>query len=203
MKKCNTCNLIIGVENFNKSPTSKDGYVGKCKSCYKEYKQNYRINNLEKVKEIGKKTKFKNKIKLKETRNKWINNNKKIYLEKRRNYVKQRILNDNLYKMKTSIKSIIRNSFKKKGINKNSKTSEILGCSFEEFKSYLESKFESWMNWDNKGLYNGSKDYGWDIDHIIPLSSATTEDRLVKLNHFTNLQPLCSYYNRNIKKDKY
>ena len=28
------------------------------------------------------------------------------------------------------------------------------------------------------------------IDHIIPLSSAKTEDELYKLNHYTNLQPL-------------
>lgn len=56
------------------------------------------------------------------------------------------------------------------------------------------------MTWDNKGLYNGEEGYGWDIDHIIPLSTATTEEDIVKLNHFTNLQPLCSYVNRVIKK---
>jgi hypothetical protein len=57
------------------------------------------------------------------------------------------------------------------------------------------------MNWDNYGKYNGELDYGWDIDHIIPLSSATTEEELLKLNHFNNLQPLCSYTNRVIKRD--
>lgn len=70
-----------------------------------------------------------------------------------------------------------------------------------EFKSYLESKFETWMNWENRGLYNGELNYGWDIDHIIPLSSAKTEDDIIKLNHYSNLQPLCSYTNRYIKKD--
>jgi hypothetical protein len=57
------------------------------------------------------------------------------------------------------------------------------------------------MNWDNYGLYNGESNYGWDIDHIIPSSSAITEEELIKLNHFTNLQPLCSYINRKIKSD--
>ena len=42
----------------------------------------------------------------------------------------------------------------------------------------------------------------WDIDHIIPLNSASIEDDIIKLNNYTNLQPLCSYYNRFIKKDK-
>ena len=59
------------------------------------------------------------------------------------------------------------------------------------------------MNWDNYGLYNGKKDYGWDIDHIIPLSKAKIEDDVIKLNHYTNLQPLCSYINRIVKKDNY
>ena len=57
------------------------------------------------------------------------------------------------------------------------------------------------MSWDNYGLYNGELNYGWDIDHIIPLASATTEKELLKLNHFTNLQPLCSKINRDIKRD--
>jgi HNH endonuclease len=77
----------------------------------------------------------------------------------------------------------------------------ILGCSFEDFKIYLESKFEIWMNWGNYGLYNGELGYGWDIDHIIPISFAETEEDVIRLNHFTNLQPLCSKINRDIKSN--
>jgi hypothetical protein len=57
------------------------------------------------------------------------------------------------------------------------------------------------MTWDNKGLYNGELNYGWDIDHIIPTSIANTEEELIKLCHYTNLQPLCSKINRDIKKN--
>ena len=53
----------------------------------------------------------------------------------------------------------------------------------------------------NRGLYNGELNYGWDIDHIIPISSAITEEDIIRLNHYTNLQPLCAYINRVIKKD--
>jgi len=35
---------------------------------------------------------------------------------------------------------------------------------------------------------------------IIPVSSAKTEEELLLLNHYTNLQPLCSKINRDIKK---
>ena len=61
------------------------------------------------------------------------------------------------------------------------------------------------MNWDNKGNpKDGILELNktWDIDHIIPISTAITEEDIIRLNHYTNLQPLCSYYNRNIKKDK-
>ena len=42
---------------------------------------------------------------------------------------------------------------------------------------------------------------GWDIDHIIPLTSAINEEDLIKLNHYTNLKPLCSKINRDIKRN--
>lgn len=57
------------------------------------------------------------------------------------------------------------------------------------------------MNWNNYGLYNGEFNYGWDIDHIIPSSSAKCEKDAYKLSHYTNLQPLCSKINRDVKKD--
>jgi hypothetical protein len=57
------------------------------------------------------------------------------------------------------------------------------------------------MNWNNHGLYNGKSNYGWDLDHIIPISSAKTEDDVYKLHHYTNLQPLDSHINRDIKRD--
>jgi hypothetical protein len=105
-------------------------------------------------------------------------------------------------KFASNIRNLIGHSIRKKGFIKKSKTNDILGCSFEELKQHLESKFEPWMDWNNRGLYNGELNYGWDIDHIIPVSSAKTEEEILKLNHYINLQPLCSYTNRCIKRDK-
>ena len=93
-------------------------------------------------------------------------------------------------------------SFKYINSTKNNKSIDILGCTFYEFKLYLESKFENWMTYDNYGLYNGSYNFGWDIDHIIPISNASNIEEIYKLNHYTNLQPLDSKINRDIKKNK-
>lgn len=88
-------------------------------------------------------------------------------------------------------------------LKKNSKSITILGCSNEFFKQHIEKLFESWMNWGN---YGNPKDgvvelnKTWDIDHIIPISTAKTEEDVIRLNHYTNLQPLCSYKNRFVKK---
>jgi hypothetical protein len=112
---------------------------------------------------------------------------------------KERRESDPLFKLTKNIRTALRNSLKRKGYIKNSRTEEILGCSFDEFKSHLENQFESWMSWDNYGLYNGLYSYGWDIDHITKLSSGKTESEIISLNHYTNLQPLCSHINRDIK----
>ena len=184
----------------------------------KEYQKEYYLNNKhknkDKVKEYSKKYYELNKEKKIEYSKEYYLNNKeykKIYSkeyniknkEKNREKFKLKIKTNTIFRLSKKMRDLLIRNFKNKGFNKTSKTSEILGCSFEELKLYLESKFESWMTWENKGLYNGEFNYGWDIDHIIPLASAETEEDIIRLNHYTNLQPLCSKINRDIKKDKY
>lgn len=51
------------------------------------------------------------------------------------------------------------------------------------------------MNFENYGKYNPTGPRTWQIDHIIPIDMAKTEDDIIKLNHYTNLRPLCSKEN--------
>lgn len=121
----------------------------------------------------------------------------------RTEYTKLRMKTDPIFKLSFTIRSNIHNGLNKfVKENKCKRTYEILGCTFEDLKYYLEDKFEPWMTWDNHGLYNGELNYGWDIDHIIPISSSKNIDGIYKLNHFSNLQPLCSKVNRDIKRNK-
>jgi hypothetical protein len=163
--------------------------------------KNYHVKNKEIIKERKRLWYLENKNKIKTTNKIWRDSNKDHLLEYQRNYYNEKIKTDELFRLKHIIKKSIKNSFKRTNHKKSSPTIEILGCSFYDFKNYVESKFELWMNWNNYGLYNGTPKYGWDIDHIIPLKESNTVEDVIKLNHYSNLQPLCSYYNRDIKID--
>ena len=164
----------------------------------REYNREYSLLNKEKISISNKIYRENNKEKIK----KYKSDNREKINRNALNYYYNRIKIDDVYHLSIKIRNLIRISIKKRGYSKKSKTNEILGCSFDEFKTYLESKFENWMNWSNQGLFNGELDYGWDIDHIIPLSSAKSEEDILKLNHYSNLQPLCSFVNRVIKRDR-
>ena len=80
-------------------------------------------------------------------------------------------------------KCLIRNQVRRYIIDKKGKrTEEILGETFDNVRLHIEKLFVDGMSWNNHGE--------WHIDHIIPLGSGTNEEEYIKLNHYTNLQPL-------------
>jgi hypothetical protein len=82
--------------------------------------------------------------------------------------------------------------------NKCAKTEKLLGCTFNEYKKYIESKFLPGMSWDNYNLY------GWHIDHIKPLSSfnMSNETEQYAAFNYINTQPLWAIDNLH-KSNKY
>jgi len=129
--------------------------------------------------------------------------NKETIVKRISHYNKQRRHSDHINKLQHNIRMSINAAFKRKTFSKQSKTTDILGCTINEFRQHIESQFESWMTWDNYGCKVPlGPDITWDLDHIIPISSAVTEDDVKRLNHYTNFQPLCSYQNRFVKRDK-
>ena len=224
MKICCTCKQLKTLESFGRLSSSKDGYRHDCKDCrkinsiknkhkHKEYKKNYYLlnkekcnessrkwydNNIELKKEYDKEYAIKNKDKRSDNYKKWRFDNVDKIREYKKVYYHTVTMNDPDKIIKISARSLVKRFLK---VKKNT-TNEIIGCSYEFLREYLESKFEYWMSWDNYGKYNGNLYYGWDIDHIIPISYAKTDEEVVKLNHYTNLQPLCSKVNRDIKRDK-
>lgn len=113
-----------------------------------------------------------------------------------------------LKRITSVIRTNILGSFNRRAIEKGCRTTDILGVSFREFKIYLESLFEPWMSWENYGhdkltgkIPNDIK-IGWHLDHIVPTSSAATEEDVHRLNYYTNFQPMCAYENTHIKAGK-
>jgi hypothetical protein len=73
-----------------------------------------------------------------------------------------------------------------KGKPKSYRTKDIVGLEWNEFRDYIESMFEPWMNWDNHGHGRGK----WALQHIIPKTYAETEDDIYRLNYYKNLMPM-------------
>jgi hypothetical protein len=177
-KFCSKCKDCKNICSFSRDKSRTDGLYPSCKECEKKRFKLYRIENKEKLKEKYKKDKEKNPDYIKD----WYKKNPKYNSE----YEKKRRSIDPLFYLRKKVRNRLRDYIK----SKKKKTIEYLGCSFEELKFHLEEKFKDGMNWGNRNE--------WHIDHIIPLSSANTEEELLKLCHYTNLQPL--WAEDNLKK---
>lgn len=158
----------------------------------KEYRKEYYIKNKDKLKEYYikneehyKEYRIKNKDKLKRYND---NLDRKEYMKK---YTREKRKTDDIFRIKNILRNRIRNFLKRKQWAKQSRTMDMLGCTGKELKEYLEKQFTLGMNWKNHG-------FGWHIDHIIPLASVKTKEDLIKLCHYTNLQPL--WARENISK---
>ena len=177
-------------------------YRERNKEKIKEWKRLDYLNNKEKIKERSKIYYYSNKDEINKNNCRRNKNNRNKINKYKREYNLEKRKNNPLFKLTNNIRAGIYNSIIRKGYDKSNNTYSILCCTYDEFSKYIESKFENWMSWENYGKYNGELNYGWDLDHIIPVSSAKNEDDVIILNHYTNFQPLCSKINRDIKKDK-
>ena len=202
-KLCSTCNIVRCISFFNKDKQKKDGYRSSCKICFKIYYEKNKHVILKQKKEYFKA----NHNKIKECQYNYYQHNKDVITKKQRDYHEKnkiirnkynlkyrrnRLDTDSFFKFKETLRTLIRNSFKrgKIGYIKNISTELILGCTIDEFIDYIKSKLKEDMTIDNHGK--------WHIDHIVPLASAKTEEDVIRLNHYTNFQPLWAI--DNLKK---
>ena len=195
-KICSKCKIEKEVCEFYKHSRNPNIYRGQCKKCMNESSLNYKKNNVEKInkknKEYFEKNRELNKIKCTKYRNNNLEKSRELYRKRRLNN-KEKINTYNqipIIRLKNSLRSRINELMNKK--YNNPRTIDLVGCDYEFLINYIEKKFTEGMSWDNYGYY------GWHLDHIIPLSSAKTEEDMCKLYHYTNLQPL--WAKENMKK---
>jgi len=104
----------------------------------------------------------------------------KIYRKKHN----QQWRKDPLIKIIGNQKRRVRKICQTNGFEKKVTFDKIFGIDSQGLKVYLESMFKEGMTWDNYLLNE------WEVDHIVPLFNVETFDDLVRLCHYTNIQPL-------------
>jgi len=167
-------------------------YYQSNKEKFKQKSRTYYKNNKEKHNERTRNWQKNNKLKIKEYKKDYYQRNKTKLLQNENN----RFKTDIQFKLGKTLRSRL-NKVLKRNLKSGSAVKD-LGCTVDELKIYLESKFQKGMSWDN-----WTTD-GWHIDHIRPLSSfdLTIKEQLLQAVHYTNLQPLWAKDNFS-KKDKY
>ena len=203
---CKECDRIKSKKYRDENPdkvskSRKNTYI-KNKEKYLLQQKKYYENNKDKIIVKNKKYYSNNKEAYK--------NRKKIYYDKNKESLnklsseygrlnrkkiterdKLRRNTEPLYRTIRYCRNRINKFLKSKNYKKNYKSFDMIGCSPEELKKHIESKFTYGMSWELVG-----KEIH--IDHIIPLSSANTIEQVESLCHYSNLQPL--WAKDNLKK---
>ena len=158
-----------------------------------------------------------NKEQFNESIKKWHQNNKEYVQLKTLEYrlknkdkinenARNRKINDPIHALKCAIRTSISISFSRSCEGKYKKsafTEEILGCTIDFFINHIRSQYLMWMDDKNYGRCKDNEyNCTWNFDHIIPLEVAKTEEDIIMLNHWSNIQPLCSKQNAE-KNDRF
>jgi hypothetical protein len=77
-----------------------------------------------------------------------------------------------------------------KGMLKDTRTFEAIGCSIAHFRKWIEDMFQDGMSWDNYGE--------WEIDHVRPCASFDLTDRsqFLECFNYRNTRPMWRADNR-------
>ena len=198
-KICASCSLKKQVVDFPKRTSSPDGIHYLCFDCKRKREKEWYYANRGKAvaksvrwaKDNKKKHAARQKRyddahteeKRERARIYYVKNKEEIN-RKTSEYRRKREKDDPVFKVRLRLSSRIHRAIKRG--SKSSNTMSLLGCSLEELKGHLESKFQCGMTWGNYGYY------GWHVDHVVPCAFFDLSDpkQQQECFHFSNLQPL-------------
>ncbi len=197
--KCKSCIAKASKEKYAANPEARREYeskwraenVDKCTAKTKrwreknpeqfsEYRKKYYKENKEKISEYSKATYAKYKEQYKALNRKYHKTNHAALMQKR----KERVEASPLLQFKERIRCLVKNSFYRLKHNKTKRVSEVIGADWETVKAHFVSQFKDGMTWES---FIAGEIH---VDHIQPLASAKSEEELIALCHYTNLQPL-------------
>lgn len=151
-----------------------------------DYTKNWQSKNREKHLKQRKALRLKKRLKENERTKLWRAKNMDKVRAYARRHRRERMANDLNFAIRERIRGRIKSAIVTGA--KSSRSMNLLGCSIESFKLYIESKFEDGMTWQNWG-FGVDK---WNLDHIMPLSifDLTKPEHQRRAFHFSNLQPM-------------
>lgn len=183
MKTCKLCKQLKASSEFSPHSRFADGLQSRCKSCRNSKQKEAYLADSAKSKERSRTFYVNNKEKVDSRNRRYIAANKEKIREQRRARKLERYKSDPLHRLKLVISNRIRKSIQRRGQVKSTKATAILGCTIEQLYEHLKI---SAIN--RYGKFFPQRRY--DIDHIVPVSLAKTEEDLIRLNHYSNLQYL-------------
>ena len=174
VKVCSKCRIIQLKINFHNDKYSKDGLKTWCKNCCNKYHYENRERELE------------NKIKHYRENRDQIHETQRLYKNNRRQ-------TDPTIKLTSYLRNRTRQAFKAQNLRKNNKSIELLECSQQFLKDWIEFQLYGDMTLENYGKL-------WHMDHCLPVSSFDlfNEDEMRRCFNWKNLRPM--YSKDNIEK---
>ena len=175
---------------FDKKPVHGDfdawAYVrvgtGECKQCVterlREQERKYKRDWYQAHKEEIAARQKANRAARNESNRKYAHANR----DKINQYVANKRATDQIYKLKCQTRKIVYQSFARKGGIKPERSEQVIGLPIDDFVSYLKGTYKEVYGKEWNGVEKVH------IDHIIPLATATTEEDVLRLCHYTNLR---------------
>lgn len=214
---CKDCNNARGRELYAKNPEKfrekqKDYYAAhadqikehsrkyskeqreKYPLIVKEKKKRYRDAHKDEINQKAREYYLENHDEFRKRQNEYRNKNRDSINKSKRISERYRRKTDPVYKLKGNIRNAINDSFGRRQHMKNQLAEDVTGMKTADLCIYLMNTF--------KKIYG----YEWDgeesvhIDHIVPLATANTEEEIIKLCHWSNLQLIKA--EDNLKKGK-
>jgi len=190
-KHCYSCDTYKVLSDFNKETRCWDKLKRTCRCCSINYKQNKRKNDPKyKEREKEYEEKYKNSGRRREKSQQYYEEKREEIIEKSVKYNKKKYNEDPTFRLvclhRRRVNKMIKNLKMNKNVAYKDSKLELLGCSPQELKEWIENQFTKGMSWDKLGIH------GIHIDHIRPCASfdLSIEENVSKCFHYTNLQPL-------------
>lgn len=200
-KICKRCGMVKNIEDFPEYKSSNGKKLRRliCIDCIREKDRirYYTEKRTKYRKEYKEKNKKRQQEYMKEYYIKYFENNKDLLRKKSREYYyknKEKInkrnakrrITDDLFKIKCNIRNTLRIALNNGKSRTDNTLINLTGLNKSDLRNYLITTYEKNYNQKWKDEYLSLVE----IDHIIPLATARTEEEVYILSNYKNLQLL-------------